>query len=129
MFSDAVYVAAATGPLAILLDRIVGWLRNRRRDEAETGLAIDQRWANLANRLDQRVTELEDRVGDLEAELARERARAQGLAAEVDRYRRIARSLVRHVIKLRDALAVATSEPAPDLPADIEEAITTLDLP
>lgn len=128
MFSDAVYVAAATGPLAILLDRLVGWARNRNRDEVEVGALLDKRWERYTDRLDQRVDELEERITELEGELSKWRARAEALTAEVDRYRRIARSLVRHVIHLRDALSVAQAE-APELPADIEEAIVTLDLP
>lgn len=128
MFSEAVYVAAATGPVAILLDRLISWIRNRNRDEVEVGLILDQRWERYADRMDKRVDDLERRIDELDTDLQRERHRAEALSAEVDRYRRIARSLVRHVIKLRDALAAATSE-APELPADIEEAITTLDLP
>jgi chromosome segregation ATPase len=128
MFSDAVYVAAATGPVAILLDRLIGWWRNRDRDEVEVGVLLDQRWERYTDRLDRRVDELEGRVVDLEAQLNQWRSRAEALAGEVDRYKRMAKSLLRHVIRLRDALAASTSE-APELPADIEELIVTLDLP
>lgn len=128
MVSDALLIAACTGPGAIALDRSITWLRTRRLDDAKAGLTVDQRWQNLNDALDHRIGKLEDRVDELEADVQRERDRANGLAAEVDRYRRIAKSLVRHVIKLRDALAAARAE-APELPADIEEAIVTLDLP
>lgn len=128
MVSDTLLVAAATGPVAILLDRLISWLRNRNRDEVEVGALLDERWERYADRMDKRVDGLERRIDELETDLQRERHRAEALTAEVDRYRRIARSLVRHVMKLRDALAAATAE-APELPADIEEAIVTLDLP
>lgn len=126
--SDAVLIAIVTGPAVLAIDRMISWLRNRSKDEAEAGLTVDQRWENLADRLDRRVAELEDRVTDLEKEIEREREQKRALAAEVDRYKRIAKSLLRYVIKLRDGLAEATGTP-PSIPSDIEEAITTLDLP
>lgn len=128
MFSDAFYIAAATGPAAILLDRLIGWLRNRNRDEVEVGVLLDQRWERYVNRLDKRVDQLESRIVELEGQLNTWRARAEALTGEVDRYKRMAKSLLRHVIRLRDALSSSAGEP-PELPADIEELIVTLDLP
>lgn len=124
----ALIVAGITGPFAIAVDRAVTWLRNRRRDNAEAGLTVDQRWEQYADKLEERLAALEARVEEVESELKRERDRSKGLEAEVDKYRSIARSLLRHVLKLRDALAKAHAE-VPDIPPDIEEALTGFDLP
>jgi phage shock protein A len=128
-------VAGLTGPFAIAVDRLITWARNRRRDDAaadklgaEAALTIDQRWQNLADELRNDVADLRQRVTSLEQELAKERDHAKGLEAEVDRYRSIARSLIRHVLRLRDALAKTDVE-MPSIPQDIEDALTGIDLP
>lgn len=121
-------LVAITTPLVLIVDRTITWLRNRRKDDAEAGLTVDQRWKQYADRIETRMKGLEDRVGELETQLEREQNRAKGLQAEVDRYRSIARSLLRHVLKLRDALGKAQAE-VPDIPPDIEDALTGIDLP
>lgn len=126
--SDAVLIALISGPAAVTLDRIITWFRNRNKEAAETGLAVDQRWENYADKVEERLATLEDRVVKLEAELKHERARAKGLEAEVDYYRNIARSLIRHVLRLREALA-KTKVDIPSIPQDIEDALTGIDLP
>lgn len=126
--SDAVLVAALTGPGVLAIDRLISWWRNRRKDAAETGLTVDERWEKLADKYEERITKLETKVRDLEDERRRDREQIKGLEAEVDRYRNIARSLLRHVVKLRDALAKAHAE-VPDMPPDVEDALTSIDLP
>jgi chromosome segregation ATPase len=121
-------VAAVTGPFAILADRLVTWARSRRKDNAEVGLTVDQRWERYTDQLEDRLNRLESRVTELEADLDRERDRAKGLEAEVDRYRSIARSLLRHVLRLREALGKTDVE-VPTIPQDIEDALTGIDLP
>lgn len=127
--SDAVLIALLSGPVLLGLDRSITWLRNRKKDDAEAGLTIDQRWENYAEAIEKRVEGLEKRVEGLEADLERERQRNKGLAAEVDRYKRIAKSLARHVLRLRDALAAANGGEVPAIPQDIEDALTMIDLP
>lgn len=131
----ALALAGVTGPLAILVDRAVTSYLGRRKVDAEAdkinaeaGLTIDQRWQALADELRGDVADLRDRVTTLETDLAKERAHAKGLEAEVDRYRSIARSLIRHVLRLRDALAKTDVE-VPPIPQDIEDALTGIDLP
>lgn len=124
----ALIVAGITGPFAIAVDRTLTWLRTRRKDSAEAGLAVDQRWEQYADRIEGRMKDLEDRVDELETALEKEQSRAKGLEAEVDRYRSIARSLLRHVLRLRDALAKTDVE-MPTIPQDIEDALTGIDLP
>jgi chromosome segregation ATPase len=123
----ALIVAGITGPFAIGVDRTITWLRNRRKDDAEAGLTVDQRWKQYADRIEARMKSLEERVDELEKDLEREQNRAKGLEAEVDHYRRIARSVLRHMLKLRDALSKAHAE-VPEIPPDIEEALIGIDL-
>lgn len=129
MQNDPGLVAALVALGTILLDRGIAWIRNRRKDDAEAGLTIDQRWENYANAQDERIQKLEERIATVEDSLAKERDRSKGLAAEVDRYKRIARSLARHVMRLRDELAKANGSDLPTLPADVEDALTIIDLP
>lgn len=127
MISDALIVAAISGPVAVAARDAVVWIRNRRKDQAEAGLTVDQRWERYADSQDERITRLEERVTETERELKHERDRSKGLTAEVDRYKRIARSLLRHVIRLREELGKASGE-VPDLPPDVEDALTAINL-
>lgn len=128
MTSDAFWLGLLSGPVAVGVDRAVGWLRNRHKDDAETGLTVDQRWERLADQLSDDIADLRTRVGALEDERETLLNRVKGLIAEVDHYRRIARSMARHVLKLRDALASAGAE-VPVLPSDVEDALTVIDMP
>lgn len=127
--SDAVLIALVTGPAVLVLDRAISWLRNRSKDDAEAGLTVDQRWQNLADKYEERIGRLEDRVGQVETDLKREQNRAKGLEAEVDRYKSIARSLLRHVLRLREELGKKGDGTMPDLPPDVEDAMTSINLP
>lgn len=126
--SDVVLVAALTGPGAIALDRAFAWIRNRNKEDAEAGLTVDQRWQAWADELKGEVTELRERIGKLEGSLEDERQKRKGLEAEVDRYKRIAKSLARHVLRLRDELARNRGD-VPIMPTDVEEALTIINLP
>ena len=123
------WLAIIGGPTMTLLAREgVSWLRNHRKDDAETGLTIDQRWERYTDQLEERLGKLEGRVTELETERETLLERVKGLVAEVDHYRRIARSMARHVLRLRDALA-ATGADVPTLPTDVEDALTVIDIP
>lgn len=128
--SDAVLIALLASPaLTLLIDRGLRWvLRNRRKDDAETGLTVDQRWQAWADELKGEVDDLRDRVKALEDERETLLERVKGLVAEVDHYRRVARAMARHVLRLRDALA-ATGADVPAMPTDVEDALTVIDLP
>lgn len=128
MKDHTIITALITGPIGGAVVAIAGWIRNRRKDAAETGLTVDQRWEQYADRIEGRMKALEKRVTELETQLETEQRHAKGLQAEVDKYRSLARTLLRHVIKLRDALAKAHAE-VPDIPPDIEDALTGIDLP
>lgn len=121
--------ALIAGPVVLIVDRLLTRWVNRRRDDAQTGLTVDQRWQAWADELKEEVDELRNRVGKLEDELTVERNRRRGLEAEVDRYKRIAKSLARHVLRLRDELAKANAGELPAIPADVEDAMTIIDLP
>ena len=126
--NNALWLAILSGPAWITADKVIGWLRNRRKDNAEAGLAVDQRWERYTDQLEQRLGKLEGRVTELEKERETLLERVKGLIAEVDHYRRIARAMARHVLRLRDALANADTE-VPALPAEVEDALTVIDLP
>lgn len=128
MMSDAVIIALATGPAVLVADRSITWLRNRGKDEAEAGLTVDQRWQAWADELKGQVDNLRERVTKLEDERETLLDRIKALVAEVDHYRRIARSMARHVLRLRDAVAAAGAD-VPAMPADVEDAMTVIDLP
>lgn len=126
--SDAVWIALLSGPVSLGLDRLVRWLRNRRKEDAEAGLTVDQRWKNLADKYEERISALEERDRRRGEELVDLRGKLQGALAEVDRYQRYANSFARHVLRLREALANAGAE-VPMLPSDIEDALTIVNLP
>lgn len=125
--NETALLGLLSGPALLIADRLLTWLRNRRKEDAEAGLTVDQRWKNYATKIEERVTELEGRVTTLEKERTQLRERIKGLMAEVDRYRTIARSMARHVLKLRDELARLNGSVL-DLPTDIEDALTVIDL-
>lgn len=128
MMSDELLIAVLSGPAAVTLDRLVTWLRNRRKEAVEIGLTVDQRWQRWADELKGEVDDLRTRVKALEDERETLIDRVKGLVAEVDHYRRIARSMARHVLRLRDVLAT-TGADVPTLPADVEDALTVIDMP
>lgn len=125
---EPVVLAALISSGLLLLERIVGWIRNWRKEDAEAGLTVDERWERLTNKYEQRIRSLEERVTGLETERNQLRERIKGLTAEVDKYRSMARQMARHVLKLRDALSAAHVD-VPLLPPDIEDALTVIDLP
>lgn len=125
---EPVVLAALISSGLLLLERVIAWVRNRSKDEAEAGLTVDERWERLTNKYEQRISSLEGRVTDLETERNQLRERIKGLTAEVDKYRSMARQMARHVLKLRDALSSAHVD-VPLLPPDIEDALTVIDLP
>lgn len=125
---DAAWLGLLSAPAALVADRLLTWLRNRRKDEAQAGLTVDQRWKRYADAQDERIEKLESRMTELEDDLQRERDRAKGLTAEIDRYKSIARSLLRHVIRLREALGQAGAE-LPQMPPEVEDALTIINLP
>lgn len=122
------WIGVLSAAVAIALREGIAWVRNRRRDEAAAGLTLGQSWQAIVEELRRDVGDLRARVTSLEAERDQAHERAKALAAEVDRYRSIARSLLRHVLRLRDALAAQGVE-APPIPPEIEDAFTSLDLP
>lgn len=126
--SDALWIAILSGPAAVTLDRFITWLRNRNKEAAEAGLTVDQRWQRWADELKGELDDLRERVVKLESERGKLLDRITGLIAEVDHYRRIARSMARHVLRLRDVLA-STGADVPTLPTDIEDALTIIDTP
>lgn len=126
--NETAWVGLLSAPAALIVDRLLSWWRHRRKEDAEAGLTVDQRWENYADKIETRMASLELRVTDLETERRQLRDRIKGLTAEVDRYKSIAKSMARHVLKLRDELAKANGN-VPTLPSDIEDALTVIDLP
>lgn len=120
-------LAAAAAALGAALNQAIQWVRGRKGDAANTGLAVDERWQKYADNLEERLGHLEQRLDAVEQELERERSRAKRLTDELERYKDLAKSLARHVLRLRDALNRATGN-APPIPPDIEEALTVIDL-
>lgn len=127
LLTDAVIVAAVSGPLAILIDRGIGWARTRRHADAEAGLTVDQRWERYADTLEERLNGLETRLKGVEADRRTERDRSRALTAEVDYYRSVARSLLKHVMRLREELGKAGGT-VPTLPADIADAVAVSEI-
>lgn len=126
--SDAVLIALLSGPAVVTLDRLITWWRNRRKEDAAADLTTGEAWRAIVSELRGDIADLRDRVKALEDEREQLLDRVKGLIAEVDHYRRIARSMARHVLRLRDALA-ATGADVPVLPTDVEDALTIIDMP
>lgn len=140
--SEPIVVAALVTSSFVLLERLVGWIRNRRKDDAEaeltvaeTNLTVGKAWQEIADDLRQditdlrgRVEKLEDENGDLRKENGDLRSRLAAALAEVDRYKAYTRSFALHVLRLRDALGKGGVE-APMLPSDVEDALTFINLP
>lgn len=128
MSGQAVLVALISGPIGGAVVAAISWLRGRRVDDAQADKTVGEAWQEIVAELRTDISDLRGRVDTLEGELRREQSRSKGLEAEVDRYRAIARSLLRHVLRLRDALGAQGAD-IPALPQDVEDALTSLDLP
>lgn len=126
--SDALWAALLSGPVLLILDRTITWVRNRKHDDAVTGLTIDQRWQAWADELKAEIQDLRERVSHLEDELTTARDRIKGLLAEVEHYRDIARAMARHVLRLRSAWPTV-GEPLPATPTDVEDALVSISFP
>lgn len=126
--SDVIWIAILSGSGSALAVQLVQWLRGRHKDEADVGFTVGQTWQSIVTELRNDIGDLRERVTDLEGDLDREREQKKALAGEVARYKSIARSLLRHVLRLREALA-QTDLAVPPMPPDIEDALTTIDLP
>lgn len=131
----ALIVAGITGPFAIFVDRVVSGFMRRRRDDAQVDLTVSETWQTIVAELRRDISDLRSelavergRVDEVKDDLKRERDRAQGLEAEVDKYRSIARSLLRHVLRLREVLG-KTGVEMPPIPQDVEDALTGVELP
>lgn len=125
---QSVLAALVTGPTVIVLDRAVSWLRGRRKDDAEAQLTVGQAWQSIAEELRNDISNLRSRVERLEGENGILRDRLAAALAEVDHYKRIAKSFARHVLRLRESLANSEAE-VPVLPTDVEDALTIIELP
>lgn len=125
---QSVLAALVTGPTVIVLDRAVSWLRGRRKDDAEAQLTVGQAWQSIAEELRNDISNLRSRVERLEGENGILRDRLAAALAEVDHYKRIAKSFARHVLRLRESLANSEAE-VPVLPSDVEDALTIIELP
>lgn len=126
--SDAVLIAILSGTGSTLAVQLVLWLRNRRKDDAEADKTVGETWQTIVGELKGQIEDLRTRVGNLEGERETLLERVKGLIAEVDHYRRIARAMARHVLKLRDELAKTASD-VPPLPSEVEDALTVIDMP
>ena len=116
-------VAASVGGAIVAA---INWLRSRRKDAAEADLTVGQTWQEIVTELRTDIADLRSRIDVLEDDLATERAETQRQRNEINRYRGIIRSLMRHVLRLRDELSKANAE-VPPLPADVEDAMTDVD--
>lgn len=130
----AIITALISGPAGGGAAAAIAWLRNRRSEGAQVDLTVSETWQTIVGELRKDIADLRNelavergRVDDVEAELKRERDRAKGLEAEVDKYRSIARSVLRHMLRLRDVMAKARVD-LPDMPPDVEDALTGIDL-
>ena len=126
--SDAVLIAVLSGTGSTLLVQLVLWLRNRRKDDAEADKTVGEAWQTIVTELRSDIADLRNRVTALETERTRLLDRIKGLVAEVDHYRRIASSMARHVIRLREALSAAGAD-VPTMPSEVEDALTVIDMP
>jgi chromosome segregation ATPase len=127
--SDPALIALLSGAGSTLLVQLIGWLRGHRKDNAVADRTVGEAWQAIVEELRQDVRDLRNRVTALEDELGRERDRVKALTAEVDRYKAIAKSLAKHVLRLRDELAKKNDADVPPLPSDVEDAMTVIDLP
>jgi len=144
---QALTAGLITGPLGALVVLLVQWLLGRRKNNAEVGLTIDQRWERWANELTERLAKADDRLkaaderqtrtderlekaeGDVETLKGRvtELERSLSLAEQqVASLRALLRSVTRWALTLKDELLKAGGT-VPLMPADVETALTTLD--
>ena len=128
MKDHTVITALITGPLGGGAVALGAWLRGHRKDTADAELTFSETWKAIVAELRGDIADLRGRVATLEDDLAAEKKHAKDLEIKVERYRDIIRSLLRHTLKLRDALAEAHAE-IPPTPPDIEDALTGIDLP
>ena len=145
--SQELLVALVAGPLGGLVVFVAKWLLDRRtakanvekveaeaeKTEAETGLAVDQRWERWTEKLEARVAGAEREANDLKDQVAKLNGRvtelekslhaAESLNASL---KRLLSSVTRWALTLKDEL-LKVGGTVPAMPADVEFALTTLE--
>lgn len=125
--NEATYVAAIAGPggaIAVLLLR--GWLE-RRKNAAEVGLTIDQRWERLAEGVTDRLEAAEEEVSKLKERVTQLEEDLHTSQRQVSKLTGLLRTTLRWALTLRDEVMKAGGA-VPAIPADVELALTTLEL-
>lgn len=119
--SEAVVVALVAGPLSaaltILLTKAVG----RRRDDAEVDASVAAAWQAWSREQGTRITGLEERVAQLETDLAASRAQNRRQAS-------LLTAVIQWALQLRDEIIRLNGHPPP-APAEVQAALTSLDPP
>lgn len=116
-------IAGPVGAIAVLLvTRALNWRGDRAfadKTEAEADSIVIAGYERYAVSLEERLGRLEERVTSLEKALHASEAQVRGL-------NRLLRSTVRWALTLRDEL-IRLGGTVPDMPSEVELALTTLD--
>lgn len=121
----ALITALVTGPLVVTLGKLVDWWRGRRRDDAEVGRTLDERWKAYADQVEARMLRYEKQVGELEGRVDQLESELETERSQVRRLRQQLRVMVRHAMKLREALAAHGGQ-VPAMPAEVEDVVTSV---
>lgn len=127
--SSSVWAAVISGPIGGAVVALVGWLRSRRLSDAAADETVGKAWKAIVDELRNDLSDLRTRVDDLEEELRKSRSEEQRLRDEIKRYREIIQSLLRYMLRLRDALAQVPEAAVPPFPRVVEDAMTDPGLP
>lgn len=119
-------VGVIAGPLGAASVLVLKWIFDRRRNAAETGLTIDQRWERLADEYGERMTAAERALDGLKVKVAELEKSLHASEADNHSLRKLLRSTVRWALTLRDE-AIRLGGTIPQMPIDVEFALTTLD--
>lgn len=126
MSPDALMTALVVGPISGLVVLLVTKALSARGDEAaakkteaEADGIVQAGYEKYISHLEKRLDAVESRVGTLEQALDASKAQVKGLT-------RLLRVTVRWALTLRDEL-IRMGGAVPDMPAELDIALTTLD--
>lgn len=126
--SEAVVVAIIVGILGPVLTLLGTWAAGKRKTDVEIDVSVAAQWQAWSKEQGERIKSLEERVEQLETDLAAARETNSRLEAQNIRQAALMTSLIEWALKLRDEVLKLGGHP-PAAPPEVQAALTSLDAP
>lgn len=126
--SEAVAVALIVGILGPAATLLLSKAFSRRKEAVEYDASVAAQWQAWSKSQGERITALEERVEQLETDLAAAREANGRLEAQNLRQATLMTALIEWALKLRDEVLKLGGHP-PAAPPEVQAALTSLDSP